>query len=53
MLDNGIREHRRIATHAVQVRALRRVRGTVLLLIVVLLAGVAVQILNSGDLLPT
>jgi hypothetical protein len=51
-MDGGIREHRRIATHAIHVRTLRRVRGLVFLLIIVLVAGVAVQILTCGGLSP-
>ena len=52
-IEDGIGEHRRIAGHAVRVRALRRPRGIVLLVIILLLAGIVLQVLNSAGLTPT
>jgi hypothetical protein len=47
-MDDGVREHRRIATHATRAKTLHRAQTLLLFVIVVLLAGVLLQILNGG-----
>ena len=50
-LEDGAREHRRIATHATRARTLQRAQRLLVLAIVALLAAVLLQLLISGGLI--
>ena len=47
-MEDGVREHRRIATHATRAKTLQRAQTLLLFVIVVLMAAVLLQILNVG-----
>jgi hypothetical protein len=50
-IEDGLGEHRRIATHATRAKALQRAQRVLVLVIVVLLAAMLLQILNDGGLI--
>ena len=47
-MKDGVREHRRIATHATRARTLQRAQTLLVFVIVVLLAAMLLQILSVG-----
>ncbi len=50
-MEDGAREHRRIATHATRARTLQRAQRLLVLVIVALLAAVLLQFLSNGGLI--
>jgi len=50
-MEDGAREHRRIATHATRAKTLQRAQMLLVVVIVVLLAAVLLQLLNDGELI--
>ena len=50
-MEDGAREHRRIATHATRARTLQRAQTLLVLVIVALLAAVLLQQLIDGGLI--
>ena|SRR5947207_13957336 len=50
-MEDGAREHRRIATHATRAKTLQRAQTLLVLVIVVLLAAVFLQLLNDGGII--
>jgi hypothetical protein len=50
-MEDGAREHRRIATHASRARAVQRAQRLLVLAIVALLAAVLLQFLSNGGLI--
>jgi hypothetical protein len=50
-MEDGIRQHRRIATHAARARVVRRAQRLIALSIVALLAAVLLQLLSNGGLI--
>ena len=50
-MEHGVREHRRIATHATRAKTLQGAQTLLVFVIVVLLAAMLLQILNDGGLI--
>jgi len=50
-MEDGAREHRRIATHASRAKMLQRTQRLLVLVIVALLAAVLLQFLSYGGLI--
>jgi hypothetical protein len=50
-MEDGAREHRRIATHATRAKAMQRAQRLLVLVIVTLLAAVLLEQLIDGGLL--
>ena len=50
-MEDGAREHRRIATHASRAKTLQRTQRLLVLVIVALLAAVLLQFLSNGGLI--
>ena len=47
-MEDGVREHRRIATHATRAKTLQGAQSLLVFVIVVLLAAMLLQILSVG-----
>ena len=47
-MEDGVREHRRIATHATRAKTLQGAQTLLVFVIVVLMAAVLLQIFNDG-----
>ena len=50
-IEDGVREHRRIATHATRARRLQRAQRLIVLVIIALFAAVLLQLLSGGGLI--
>jgi hypothetical protein len=50
-MEDGARQHRRIATHATRARAVQRAQRLLVLVIVALLAAAVLQFLSYGGLI--
>ena len=50
-MEDGVREHRRIATHATRARTLQRAQTLLVLVIIALLAAVLLQQVVDGGLI--
>jgi len=50
-MEDGAREHRRIATHATRARTLQRAQRLLVLVIIALFAAVLLQLLGGSGLI--
>jgi len=50
-IEDGVREHRRIATHATRARRLQRAQRLIVLVIIALFAAVLLQLLGGSGLI--
>jgi hypothetical protein len=50
-MEDGAREHRRIATHATRARTLQRAQMLLVVVIIALFAALLLQLLSGGGLI--